>query len=274
MVLKSLRKNSKKPSSSKPSGVKPSSLVVHDIPLGLIVASAENPNEQSEKTFDTLVEKIRVDGFDEPVHVVPFKNQFKMVSGHHRLRAAQFLKMETIPAIIHKSWNEEKRQIELVARNQLRGEMNPEKFTRLFNSLMHTAKDKELLKQQMGFTETSAFKKLYKEVSDSLPAKQKQQLDEAKETIKSVDDLSSVINTIFKNNGSKLDSGFLVFSFGGKNHHYIKTDDELDSLVTALEAQAEKTGVTAGALMKTAIESLGLRIFVKPAAKKLGKPKK
>ncbi len=223
-----------------------SKLAVYDIPLSRIIASAENPNEEDDRTFDQLVERIRAEGFDEPAHVMPNPDKaghFIMVSGHHRMKAAKILKLETIPCILHEDWDETKRKIELVARNNLRGNLNPEKFTKLYDEIVKKGLDKEMVKIQMGFTKRDAFEKVYKSIEKSLPAQDKKKLKEAKENIKSVDDLSSVLNTIFKEHGSELDAGFMVFSFGGKNHHYIKVDKELDFLLTRLEKKYENGGI-------------------------------
>jgi hypothetical protein len=84
---------------------------------------------------------------------------------------------------------------------------------------------------------------VYRDIRKALPKSHKKKLDEAKETIRSVDDLSSVLNTIFKEHGSELDKGFMVFSFGGKDHHYIPVDDELNKRIKALEKKVEKEGI-------------------------------
>jgi hypothetical protein len=268
MALRKLKKQESKKELETPEKIP--ELKITYIPISKIVLSDDNPNEEDDRTFDILVERIRTDGFDEPVHVIPFGDKFKMVSGEHRFKAAKLLKFTAIPAVIKHDWDEDKRKIELVARNQVRGQLNPERFTKLFDEVAKSArhKDKELLKQQMGFTKKDVFEKVYKQVSANLPAAQRKQLEESKEEIKSIDDLSSVLNKIFKDNGSQLDSGFMVFSFGGKNHHYIPTDSELDKLIVALEKHCQsKPNLKVGDVIKQLLKSSDLNL-VKTEPKK------
>lgn len=218
---------------------------VFDLPINSVLANKLNPNEQDDDTFDLLVEKIRENGFDEPVIVVPTTDgNYEIVSGHHRVKAAKVLKYDSVPCIIHRDWDDDKKTTELVARNQLRGKVNPEKFAKIVNEMKSRGIDTKILQKNMGFTKSDAFDKMLDSVSKNLPAKQKKQLEEAKENIKSVDDLSSVLNTIFRNHGSELDKGFMVFSFGGKNHHYFQIDKEMDIVLKKLEESCVNTDIT------------------------------
>jgi ParB/RepB/Spo0J family partition protein len=243
-----------------------SNLQVFDIPIELLVESEENPNEMDDKMFDQFVEKVREEGFDEPIKVVPHPDgeRYFIAAGHHRVKAGKLLKMTHIPGVIKEGWDDDKRKLELVANNMVKGNLNPEKFTALYNDLAKKY-DKELLKSMMGFTRKDAFDKVYKAVSDKLPAKQRKQLEEAKETIRSVDDLSSVLNTIFKEGGSELEKGYMVFSFGGKEHIYIQADAELHAATKHLIEEAKREGVNVGDALKAAIRKVDLTIAPKNA---------
>jgi hypothetical protein len=233
----------------KPAPLKRSTLEIFDIPVDDLVGHEDNPNEQDEATFDQLVEGIRADGFDEPIQVVPIEGgthagKWQIFSGHHRAKAAKVLGLKVIPAVVKKGWNEDKVKIELVRRNRLRGNLNSEKFTKLYNELKTRGWDESMLKLQMGFTKEDAFKKVYKSIEKAMTPSQKKKLEESKESIKSVDGLSSVLNDIFKNHGSDLDHGFVVFNFGGKEIHYIETDTSLNKQVKALEEECRNKGIT------------------------------
>lgn len=240
-----------------PEGIKESTYIkVFEIPLIRLVEHRENPNQQSERVHDELIEKIRRDGFDEPIIVVPeLKNKvptgnFLIVSGHHRKKAAAALlergdkRYETVPAVIREGWDEDQAAIELISRNSLTGQMDPYKFTELYDRLKKRY-DPEALKKMMGLTEKKAFAQLYKTVAANLPPKQKKKLEDAKENIKSIDDLTGILNNIFTEHGSELDFGFLVFSYGGKDHHYIKVNDVANKALKAREAAIEDAGVNA-----------------------------
>jgi hypothetical protein len=232
--------------------LKSSVLKVFDIPLGQLIAHNENPNEQNERTFDEIVERIRKDGFDEPIHVTPeFKNatptgKYLIFSGHHRVKAATMLGMPSVPAIIREGWDQDRIDIELVSRNQLRGHLNPHKFSELWDRLKKRY-DPEQLKQMMGLTEKKQFNALYKQMRDQLPEKAKQKLDEAKETINSIEDLSSVLNNIFRNHGSEVDHSFMVFTYGGKKHHYIQVDAATHKRLDSLKQIFDDRNINAGA---------------------------
>jgi len=240
-------------------------LVLYDIPVEMLIDSEENPNEMDDTTFDELVEGVKKEGIDEPPIVMPVYSDGKssvpdayiITSGHHRVKAAKANGHTTVPCVIKNGWDEDARKIALVRRNVLRGNLNPEKFTALFNELTKKH-DRAVLQLQMGFSKKDAFEKVYKDVAKSLPPKQRAALAEAKENIRSVDDLSSVLNTIFKEHGSELDSGFMVFSFGGKNHHYVKIDAETDAALKKVEKDVTKSGLSMSEVIKKAISDISL----------------
>ena len=233
-----------------PVGLKPSSLKVFDIPIAMLVEHGENPNVQTEKVFDEIVDKIRRQGFDEPIIVVPEVVKLKptgkylIVSGHHRKKAAVTLGMTALPAVIREGWSEDQVLVELMARNSLGGSMDPFKFTEAFDKLKKRY-DPEQIKKMVGLTEKKAFDALYKKVKDALPAKAKKKLEEAKEDIKSIEDLTGILHQIFKEHGSELDYGMMVFSHGGKEHHYIRISTSTNKTIKALKKQIEDNDLTA-----------------------------
>lgn len=241
-----------------PEGATASALKIFDISVTLLVEHAYNPNEQSEKTFDELVERIRRDGFDDPIKVAPQyvkgkrTGKFLIIGGHHRVKAAKTLGILKVPAVIREGWDEDRIAIELLADNSLTGKLNPHKFTELFDRLSKRY-DKEQIKQMVGLTEKKAFDALYKRVSDQLPAKAKAKLDQAKERVNSVEDLSSVLNEIFRDQGSEVDHSFMILSFGGKKHTYIQIDANTQKRLEALKADADSRSIEMGALIGTMI---------------------
>lgn len=241
----------KKSSAEKTPTLQRSKLDIFDIPLELIDDSPENPQEMDDAVFDELVEGVRAEGIDEPIHVIrqydehgQATGRYMITSGHHRRKAAKVVGMEAIPAVIKKDMDDAARKVALVRRNQLRGSMNSKKFTQLFREVAPVLGE-ATAKRLMGFTKENAFKKVYEDVSKALPASARKQMEEAKEEVRSVDDLSSILNGIFKKEGSKVTNGYMVFSFGGKKHHYFQTTKELSKLLEALEDKITKEGITA-----------------------------
>lgn len=242
--------------SSHPKLERSKTVVPFDCPIDILVEHSENPNEQNEKTFDELVERIRTEGVDEPIMVYPElkrgqpTGRFVIFSGHHRKKAAQAAGLTTVPIIIREGWDEDRAAVELIARNQLHGNLNPHKFSKLYMRL-EKRYSPEQLKRMMGFTEKKAFEQVFKNIRDQLPAKAKKKLDEAKETVKSVEDLSSVLHDIFEKHGSELDHSLLTFSFGGKTHYYFEVDNVTDKMLKEFVAKlSDDAPMMAGAVFK------------------------
>lgn len=246
-----LKRPNKAASSGENHGLKRSKLAVFDIPDELLIDSPDNPQEMDDATLDELVEGIRREGVDEPLHVIPFTGddgeptgQYMITSGHHRRKAGKIAGIRAFPCVIKPNEGEAARKIALVRRNQLHGNLNRKKFTDLFREVAPVL-GQETTKRLMGFTKEAAFKKLIDDVGRSLGPERKAQLDSAKETVKSVDDLSSIINGIFKKEGSKVQKGYAVFSFGGKKHHYFQIDTRLHELLEEIEQRIEDSGMSA-----------------------------
>lgn len=236
------RKVKKKPE------LKRSALEIFDIPLELIDPSPENPQEMDEATFDELVDGIRSEGMDEPIHVIRMYDEagehtgrYMLTSGHHRHKACKVIGLAEIPAVIKADMDDAARKVALVRRNQLRGSMNSKKFTRLFQEVAPLLGE-ATAKRLMGFTKEAAFKRVFEQVTNSLPKDARKQMEDAKETVTSVDDLSAIVNDIFRREGSKPRSNFMIFNFGGKKNFYFKADKALTALLEKLPAELEKTG--------------------------------
>lgn len=190
--------------------------------IELLQGNEWNPNKQKDETFNKLVENIEEIGFVEPVMVRPLDNgDFEIVSGHHRVEAAKIVGMEEVPCIIQADFDEDMTKFQLVRMNVLRGELDPEKFTKLFNDLAEKY-GTEMTKDMMAMVDAKAFEKLYIDVRNELPKDLQDKLDKTKKEIKDVDGLSRILNNIFATYGDTLDFNFLVFSYGNKEHYWVQ----------------------------------------------------
>lgn len=233
----------KRPIKSKPAGSK---LSVVDIPLEDLIPDEDNPNQMDEATFDLLIEEIREQGFDEPIQVRPhptIKGKYQIGGGHHRVKAAKVVGMDSVPAVI-KDWSDRQQKVALVKRNALRGELDKVKMTKLYQDLARQSKDPVQLQRELGFSNPKKLDAMIELAAKNLTPRQKKELAKAKENIKTMDDLSSVLNRIFKESGSEIDKGYMVFSFGGKDHHYFQIDDETNKALKAMLKQCEDEGVS------------------------------
>lgn len=252
----------KKPSPDQPKGGKTSwedGAEVLMIPVENLIPDEDNPNEMDEATFDALIEEIREEGFDEPILVRPHpeeEGKYQIGSGHHRTKAAMALGMQELPAIV-KNWNDRQLKVALTKRNVLRGNINKTKLARLYQDLAK-GKDAVQVQRELGFTNQKQFEAMIEQVSANLPPKQKKKLAEAKETIKSMDDLSSVLNRIFKESGSELDKGYMVFSFGGKKHHYFQIDDETNGKLEQIIAHCDNHGINYAEALQSIVKDASM----------------
>lgn len=255
---------------TKVEGLKESKLKTFDIPIAQLVEHEDNANQQDEAVFDEIVDRIRNEGFDEPIIVFPEivngtpTGKYKIASGHHRTKAARLAGYEHVPAVIRQGWDEDRALVELVARNQLRGNTDPEQFTKNYNKLKERYGEDEL-RRMMGLSGKKAFESLYKGVKSQLTKKQQKKLEESKEEIKSVEDLSQILNQIFRENGSKLDKSMVVFSFGGKEHHYIQLDKPGNNALKSFIEEVENSDKQIGDVISTLFINADAKATIKKA---------
>lgn len=223
-----------------------------------LVPNAENPNEQDDATFNGLVESIVQDGWTGAMSVVPLgmldgKEMYEIVAGEHRWRAGKILqcKVPVIP-LPKQDFDEDRRQWALVKDNMLKGKLNPQKFSQLYNRMAEKY-DSEILKSLMGFTTQDAFQKVYQQAKQNLPPELQAALEEAKDEIKTIDDLSLVLNRLFQAHGETLPSNFMVFSYGSKDVLWVRADKELWGIVKGLSETVEKDGLDMTAILTEAL---------------------
>lgn len=219
-----------------------------------LVPNPDNPNEQDDATFNALVQAIRTEGWTQPVQAVwdEIRGKYEIVAGEHRWRAGRVLgsQIPTIP-LPPEDFDRDRRDWNLVKDNVLRGDLNPVKFAALYQRMV-AKYDSEVLQNLMGFTSSDAFKKVYREVARGLSPEMQAALDAAKGEIKTIDDLSLVLNRLFRDHGETLDSNFMVFSYGGRDVLWVRADKDLWQIVKGMadEAQAGGTDVAADLLAR------------------------
>lgn len=270
LVKRKPKKSAKTPAPAQPD-TRDEGFEIVMIPIEDLVPDDDNPNEMDETTFDMLIEEIRAQGFDEPILVRKHptaKGKYQIGSGHHRTKAAMIVGYTELPCVI-KKWTDREQKAALAKRNALRGDLNKEKLVRIYKELSK-GRDPVLVQRELGFADTKKFEKLYDAAKASLPPKQAKKLSEAKEKIKSIDDLSSVLNRIFKEAGSELDKGYMVFSFGGKNHHYFQIGADTEAKLQAILRHCEQEGVVYTDYVQSIVMEHDLPDVLKPAKKKPG----
>jgi len=203
-----------------------------------LVGQDDNPNEMSAGKFNRLVASIEKDGFDEPIKVTPRDGKYVIVSGHHRVKAAEIVGLDNVPAVIL-DLDDMKMKAKLVKDNILRGEINPKKFVELYNSMLEDVQA-DVLQEMMGFEDDKEFEKMYQEVRQGLSPDLQKKLDESQKEIRTIDDLSKVLNKLFNEHGETVPLNYIVFSFGGAKHIWVSTDKPLWDLMMKISNEAEK----------------------------------
>jgi ParB family chromosome partitioning protein len=121
---------------------------LREIPLELIQPNARQPR----RTFDQarlaeLAESIRTRGVLQPIVVRPLAGGcFELVAGERRLRAAEMVELETIPALVRDTDDWERLDLAL-AENMARVDLNPIEEARACAMLVE---DLGLTKQEVG----------------------------------------------------------------------------------------------------------------------------
>jgi hypothetical protein len=218
-----------------------SEVKIEQVELSKIVLLADNVNKMDDVTFNDLVEKIVTNGFDQPIKLWWNERleKYEVVKGNHRFQAGTYLDYKTIPAVIASyegATFEEQRDnmlADAMSDNILKGNIDPELFTQQWQKLTKQYGVEATLKK-MNITTMDQLKGLVREIRKQLPDELKKRLDESKKEIKTIEDLSRVLNEMFATYGDTLSQHFMVFSYGGKEHIWIETDAELWATVQLL----------------------------------------
>ena len=212
------------------------------VPIEDVVPNDWNPNVQDSKVFDALVENISEVGMDEPLLVRKTEDSmYQVIDGEHRYEACKVLGFNEVPVIIAKDFDDDMARFQTVRRSVLRGKLDPVKFTKLFND-MADKYGEELTKQMMQFVDEKAFGQLYIDVRKNLPKDMQDELDKKKveSEIKTVDDLSRILNELFSKYGDTLKQNFMVFTHGGKTHLWVVMSDKLKKVLMDFTVESLK----------------------------------
>jgi hypothetical protein len=234
-----------------------------------LIPVAWNPNKQNDKTFNNLVENIQLTGFDEAIEVVPLDEAheamrqkyltpdqaasgelyYLIVGGHHRWEAAKVLDMEFVPVVIKHGYDEDMVKFQNVRKNMLRGKIDPVRFTQLYDE-MSDKYGEELVKEQMALLDDRELKNLVIRIKDDLPPELRDKIDDARDDIKSVDDLSRILNELFSKYGDTLQHSYMVFDFGGKTHYWVQMEKPTKKGMDKLAAACYDNGVNINAVFE------------------------
>jgi hypothetical protein len=218
-----------------------------DLPPALLVPNPENPNKMSGREFDLLVDNMQRAGFTDAALVWPgakleefmsvwasmqeiyevepeqfysmlaeSKITFMVIGGHHRIEAAKFLDLPLVPCtvVIEETFDKEQADMQLLRHNTIHGSLDPERFIVLYDKYKNQYPD-DVIQDMFGFSDEKAFRKLIDETAAALPDEMKKKFNDAKDEIKTIDDLSKVLNHLFSTYGDTLDQGYMILDQAG-----------------------------------------------------------
>lgn len=223
-----------------------------EVPIEKVVPNDFNPNVMDEKEFNLLVKNVQEVGMAVPITVVEKKDgTFMIIGGEHRWKACRLIGMKTIPAVVYTEdkMDEDLAKFQTMRLNMIHGKIDPKKFVDMYMGLSGKYSE-EVLKESMGFINQAEWDRLLSKVKQGLPTKDlKERFDQVKEQIKTMEDLSTILNRLFATYGDTLPFAFMVFDFGGKENLWIRMDKPLFSTMKMVANECVLKKVTLDAVL-------------------------
>lgn len=235
------------------------------VPIEKIRPIEENIRKMTDEEFNLLCKSIQENGFVEPIQVVEYETAdgdvyYRIVNGQHRFEALRdVFGVKEVPVIVvGKNWDETRYWMEVIRLNNIKGDFDPVALTKKILEIREKTKnlyDLDELKRRLGFAgKRTAFDKIFENVKKTLPPYMRKKLEEKKKDIETVEDLSRIINELFRRHGKTLDRNYMIFTFGGKDHIMIRCDAELWSKINMLVDLVEEKGWNMTAVMSRLLE--------------------
>jgi len=241
------------------------------LPMDLIEPNPWNPNEMTAEEFNMLSENIDEVDFLDPILVVPIRKEdgsvrYRIVDGEHRFEQQRLMDRETIKCVVADpdKFDETTQKFQTVRMNKIRGSFSRKKFTQLVEDLMQDGQySLQDLAHNLGFTDDDEFESLVESARDSLPTDEmKEEFDKARDEIKTVDDLTNVLNRLFTTYGDTLPYNFMILDFGGKDHIWVRMKRKQLKRVQEVARESAGLGVTFDSVIAHLLSVISLSVFV------------
>jgi hypothetical protein len=240
--------------------------VLHQsLKIDQLVPSELNPNQMSPREFDLLVQNIDEVGFTDPVLVMPLdktfwggdeytitdESKFRIIGGHHRLKAGEYLDMTEVPCSIFTDpeFTEEMADMQLMRHNIIKGRLDPSKFMKMYETYATKGYADEIIQEMFGFAEEAEFQRLIQYTASTLPADLQAEFKEAAKEIKTIDELSKLLNRLFTEYGDTLPYNYMFLDYGGKESLWIRMGASDYNTAKQITAIAKGKGVTVDSMM-------------------------
>jgi hypothetical protein len=245
------------------------------VPIDRIIPNSWNVNTQDDLTFNLLQDEIAEVGLIDPLEVVPMEDDvYVILGGEHRWRAAKNLGYEEVPCIIltDTKWaDQDLCRFVTVRLNVIHGKVDGDKFVVLYNDLAQKY-GADSMQRLMGYTDTQQFQKMLgwvkKGLKQSLPKEMAQQVDEATKEVKSVADLSRIIQEMFNKYGETLSQDFMVFTYGKQSHIYVAMSAQMRRSMDRVMECCRFTGQSINDFLKPVFDECARKAVVEIEGKK------
>jgi hypothetical protein len=194
----------------------------------LLVPNKNNPNEMTDAEFNMLADNIEKTGLTDPLLVRPIEDgKYRIVGGHHRFEVAKILGFEEVPCniITDPNFDDDAEAFQVVRMNVIRGHMSPEKFMKMYEGLSAKYAD-DIMRESFGFADEDEFRKLVKQVAATLPPEQKKEFEKAAKELKTIDGITTLLNTLFTKYGDTVPHGYMIVDYGGKESVWVRVDNK------------------------------------------------
>jgi hypothetical protein len=247
------------------------------IPRRLIRPNEWNPNVMAADLFNEVNKNIEELGFVQDVIVAPLTKEqqgdsgyeYRIVDGEHRFDALGLLGMEieidgemveVVPCKVV-DIPEDDQKFQTIKLNRLKGKMDLKKFNNLVRDLMQRHTFEEVA-EKMAFTDPTELEGMITQTRDSLPPEMREEFDKAKGEIKTVDDLSLVLNRLFTQFGNTLPCNFMILDFGGKQHLWVRMEPRDYKMVVGKARECMAHGVTFDSVLSRVMVVLPVDKFI------------
>jgi len=201
-------------------------LVREFIGVELLDANPDNPNVMDDPSFNMLMDNIEKVGLTDPILVRPNPDKpgrYRVVGGHHRLDAAKLHGLTEVPCTIitDPSFDADAEAFQVVRHNVIHGKISPQKFFKMYSQLQGVYSE-ELAAEMFGFVDQEEFRKLINSTAKGLPKELQKEFKEAAKELKTIDDLSKLLNRLFNQFGDTLPHNYMILDYGGKDSVWIR----------------------------------------------------
>lgn len=241
------------------------------IPIDSIIPNEWNPNEMDDALFNELTRDLGEDGFLQTITVVPVrvdgKIRYRIVDGEHRFNAMKLADYPEIPCLISKgdlARDEDKQRFKTVRMNKIRGKLNQKKLKTLVEDLAGRHPLARIAEEFI-VDDPAELEALIGKVRKDLPTEEmRKELDKAKSEIKTIEDLSTILNKLFATYGDTLSHNYMIVEYGGKNHLWVRLKDAAQfSRLKKIAEVCRKEGVSFDRALMHVVEKYLVTSYIK-----------